>query len=143
MKGVLCHQDNDFFPRKSPQPTDMTSSDLILLPSKVSFHFLGTENSNMVPKFRRIWRVINQFKATVMHTSHCNHRLCVQEHCPGEIGLPSSVFQAVLFFKVLNYLSSVDLYGRKQCSTCKYQKRLNLTVTPRLHCCGTNYLLSL
>ena len=24
---------------------------------------------------RRIWRVINQFKATVLHSSHCNHRL--------------------------------------------------------------------
>ena len=23
----------------------------------------------------RMWRVINQFKATVMHNSHCNHRL--------------------------------------------------------------------
>ena len=40
---------------------------------------------------------------------------CVQEHCPSETGLPSSVSQAVsemslvLLFKVLNYLSSVDL----------------------------------
>ena len=42
-------------------------------------------------------------------------RTCVQEHCPGETGLPSSVFQAVykrslvLLFKVLNNLSSVYL----------------------------------
>ena len=46
---------------------------------------------------------------------------CVQKHCPGELGLPSSVFQAVhemslvLLLKVLNYLSSVGLSGRKQC----------------------------
>ena len=47
---------------------------------------------------------------------------CAQEHCPGETGFPSSVFQAVrqmslvLLFKVLNYLSNVGLSGRKQCS---------------------------
>ena len=41
---------------------------------------------------------------------------CVQEHWPDETGLPSPVFQAVLkLFKVLKYLSSVDLSGRKQC----------------------------
>ena len=40
---------------------------------------------------------------------------CVHEHCPGETGLPLSVFQAlsemslVLLFRVLNYLSNVDL----------------------------------
>ena len=33
----------------------------------------GTENRWC--QIRRIWRVINQFKATVMHSSHCNHRL--------------------------------------------------------------------
>ena len=43
---------------------------------------------------------------------------CVQERCPGETKLASSVFQAVsemalvLLFKVLNYLSSVGLSGR-------------------------------
>ena len=43
---------------------------------------------------------------------------CAQEHCPGERGPTPSVFQAVhemslvLLFKVLNYLSSVDLSGR-------------------------------
>ena len=47
---------------------------------------------------------------------------CVQEYCPGETGLPLSVFQAisemslVLLFKVLNCLSSVGLSGCKQCS---------------------------
>ena len=52
-----------------------------------------------------------------------------KNHCPGETGLPSSVFQAVhemclvLLFKVLNYSSSVGLSGRKQCSW--YRGRLN------------------
>ena len=47
---------------------------------------------------------------------------CVQEDCPRETGLPSLVFQAVhemslaLFFKVMNYLSSVGFSRRKQCS---------------------------
>ena len=46
----------------------MTSSSIpILIPSQVFFH-LGKQ-------IRSIWRVINQLKATVMHSSHCNHRL--------------------------------------------------------------------
>ena len=62
----------------------------------------------------------------VQSRSHAQQPLqpqtCLQEHCPGETGLPSSDFQAVhkmslvLLFKFLNYLSSVDLSGRKQCS---------------------------
>ena len=47
-------------------------------------------------QIRRIWRVINQFKAIVMLSSYCNIQTCVQEHCPGETGLPLSVFQAVM-----------------------------------------------
>ena len=38
-----------------------------------SFSCYGTENRWC--QIRRIWRVINQFKATVMHSSHCKHRL--------------------------------------------------------------------
>ena len=45
----------------------------IMLPSQM-FFMLGTGNSQMVPN-QRIWRVTNQFKATVTHISHCNHRL--------------------------------------------------------------------
>ena len=47
---------------------------------------------------------------------------CIQEHCLGETGLPSSAFQAVselslvVLFKVLNNLSSVGSSGRKQYS---------------------------
>ena len=44
----------------------------------------------------------------------------VHVHCPGETGLPWSVFQAVsemsLVLPHLNYLSSVGLSGRKHCS---------------------------
>ena len=44
---------------------------------------------------------------------------CVQEHCPGETGLPLSILQAVheislvLLFKVLKYLASVGSSGRE------------------------------
>ena len=61
----------------------------------------------------------------VQSLSHAQQPLqpqtCVQEHCPGATGLPSSVFQAisemsvVLLFKVLNYRSNLSLSGRKQC----------------------------
>ena len=68
---------------------------------------------------------------------------CVQEHCPGETGLPSSVFQAVsemslvLLFKVLKYLSSVSLSGRKQCSWCQISLCMNFSAHPciLLLCC--------
>ena len=48
----------------------------ILLPRRVFFH---VEEQKIVRwcQMRIIWRVINQFKATVMHSSHCNHsHLC-------------------------------------------------------------------
>ena len=54
--------------------------------------------------------VINQFKAYSHAQQPLQPQTCVQEHCPGETGLPLSVFQAVqkmsleLLFKVLNYL---------------------------------------
>ena len=93
----------------------------ILLPSQVCFSCWGTENSQMVPNQENM-----ESDQPVQSHSHAQQPLqpqtCVQEHCPGETGLPSSVFQAVskislvLLFKVLNYLSRVGLAGRKQCS---------------------------
>ena len=53
----------------------------ILLPSQVFwllfFSFWGTENSQMVPNQENMGGggAINQFKATVTHSSHCHHRL--------------------------------------------------------------------
>ena len=46
----------------------------ILLPSWVFFH-VGGQKIVRWCQIRRIWRVNNQFKATVTHSSHCNHRL--------------------------------------------------------------------
>ena len=93
----------------------------ILLPSQVLLFFScwGTENSQMVLNQENM-----EGGQLVQSHSHAQQPLqqqtCVQEHCPGEIGLPSSIFQAVhemslvLLFKVLNYLiSSVGLSGRK------------------------------
>ena len=79
-----------------------------------------TENIQMVPNQNM------EGDQPVQSHSHAQQPLqpqtSVQEHCPGEAGLPSSVFQTVsemslvLLFLVLNYLSSVGLSGRKQCS---------------------------
>ena len=106
-----------------PNPKKVLSCrcDLIIGPILLPSH-VGEEKIVRWCQIRRTWRVINQFKATVTHSSHCKPQICVQEHCPGETGLPSSVFHAVHkmslvpLFKVLNYLSSVVLSRRKQCS---------------------------
>ena len=50
----------------------------------------------MVPNQENIWRVIHHFKATVKDSMPLQPQIYVQEHCPGETGLPSSGFQAVL-----------------------------------------------
>ena len=52
---------------------------------------------------------------------------CVQEHCPGETGLPSSVFPDILkcflvgllLFKVMNYLPRIFLEGNNAVSIRK------------------------
>ena len=103
--------------KKSPT-ADMTSSWVrYCLSANVFFH-VGEQKIVWWCQIRRIWRVINQFKAN-RHAQHpLQPQTWVQEHCPGETGLPSSVFQAVseILFKVLNKLFSVGLSGRKQCS---------------------------
>ena len=84
----------------------------ILLHSEVfSPSCWGTENSQMIPNQENM-----EGDQPVQSHSHAQQPLqpqtCVLEHCPGETGLPSSVFQAVsemslgLLFKVLNHLSS-------------------------------------
>ena len=47
----------------------------ILLPNQVCFCHVGEQKIVRWCQIRRLWRVINQFKATFMHNSHCNHRL--------------------------------------------------------------------
>ena len=60
-------------PRKSPQLQNMTLSLVrYCFPAKC-FIMLGEQNS--AKSLRKIWRVINQFKATITHSSHCNHKL--------------------------------------------------------------------
>ena len=68
----------------------------ILLPSQEFFFLVGgTENNQMVPNKENM-----DNDQTVQSHSHARQPLqphtYVQEHCPGETGLPSSVFQAVL-----------------------------------------------
>ena len=59
-------------PKKESSTSDTTSS--ILCPSQVLFH-VGEQKIVRWCQIRRIWKVINEFKATVTHSSHCNHRL--------------------------------------------------------------------
>ena len=76
------------------------------------FSCWGTENNQMVQNQENM-----EGDQPIQSHSHAQQPLqpqtCVQEHCPGETGLPSSVFQAVHeMSKVLSYLSSVGLSGR-------------------------------
>ena len=62
-------------PRKKSSPAGMVSSSVqYCFPAKFFFH-VGEQKIVRWCQIRRIWRVINQFKATVTHNSHCNHRL--------------------------------------------------------------------
>ena len=68
----------------------------ILLPSQVFFSCCGTENIQMVPNQENM-----EGDQPFQSHSHAQQPLqpqtCAQEHdCPGETGLPLSVFQAVL-----------------------------------------------
>ena len=50
----------------------MTSS---LVQYSQGFFHVGEQKIVRWCQIRKIWREINQFKAIVMHSSHCNHRL--------------------------------------------------------------------
>ena len=120
----------------------MTSSSVrYCFPAKCFVFMLGEQEIIRWCQIRKIWRVINQFKATVMHSSHCNHRLVHRSIVlVKQDSLRHAILQAVhemslvLFYKVLNYLSSVGLSGRKHYSW--YQERLNLMLA-KFYCCGT------
>ena len=98
----------------------------IQLPSSkpIVFHvWEQTINSQMVPNQENMERVIIQFDATVMtvmHSSHCSHRLVcssivlVKHYSLRQFSRPSPKMSLVLLFQVLNYLSSVGLSWRKQ-----------------------------
>ena len=64
---------------KKSSTADMISSSVYWFPAKCLCW--GTENSQMVPN-QGIWRVINQFKATVTHSSHCSHRVVCRSIVP-------------------------------------------------------------
>ena len=126
--SVLQHLDFNGLKCRSSHPVPRKRSQLqiwliigsILLPIKC-FFMLGNKKSQMAPNQENM-----EGDQPVQSHSHAQQPLqphtCVQEHCSGETGLPSSVFQAisemslVLLFKVLNCLSSVSLPERKQCS---------------------------
>ena len=95
--GFLWYRSSHPDPWKSPQLQiwyDLIISP-ILLPSQVCFHVGGKENCKMVPNQENM-----EGDQPIQSHSHAQQplqpQICVQEHCPGEKGLPSSVFQAVL-----------------------------------------------
>ena len=105
-------------PQKHPQ-LHMTSSLVwYWFPAKCFFFMLV--NRNRWCQLRRIWRVINQFKATVMHSSHCNHRLVgrsivlVKQDSFCQFSRPFGNVSSTTFQSP--ELSSVGLSGRKHCS---------------------------
>ena len=130
-------------PQKSPQlqiwPHHL--SDTASQPS-VWFSCWGTWNSQMVPNQENVeGDQPVKFKATVMHSSHCNHRLVHRSIVlVKQDSLRHAILQAVhemslvLLYKVLNYLSSVGLSGRKHYSW--YHERLKLMLA-KFYCCGT------
>ena len=82
-------------------------------------------------QIRRVGRGINQFKATITHSSHCYYRLAcrsivlvkqdsLRQPFPGR-----SRIVYIVFFKVPNYLSSVGLSGREQCKLVSEEFEFN------------------
>ena len=109
-------------PRKSPQLQILPHHrfDTIYFPAKCLFCVYVREQKIVIwCQIRGIWRVINQFKATITHTSHCNQQVCrsivlVKRDSLHRFSRPFTKLSLVLLLKVLNYLSSVDLSGRTQ-----------------------------
>ena len=72
-----------------------------------------------------------------------NHRLDVQEHCPGETGLSALIsFPGHFEMSHSTIFQSPDLLisGSKQCIVSKIQERLNL-MHAQFHCSGRAQLL--
>ena len=117
--GFLWYRSCHPVPQKSPQLQIWPHylSDAAFQPSL--FFNVGKQKIVRWCQIRRVWSLINQFKATVMHSSHCNHRLVcrsivsVKQDSLLQFSRPLSL---VLLFKVLNYLSNMGISGRKQCS---------------------------
>ena len=125
-------------PRKIPQLQinyDLISGP-ILLPSQVFFH-VGEHKIVRWCQIRRIYRVINQFKITFTHSSHCNHRLACRSivlviqdslrRFPGDLKC------IVLVFESHEVLTQYGFFWKE---TMEYQESLNLIHT-KFHCCGT------
>ena len=105
---------------KKSSTADMTSSSVrYCFPAKC-FIRVGEQKIVRWCQIRRVWRVINQFKDTVTHSSHYNHKLVcrsivlVKQDSLRQIYPYSRNVSIVLLFKVLNYLCSVGLSGTIQ-----------------------------
>ena len=87
-------------------------------PAKCFFSCWGTENSQMVPTQENM-EDDQPVQSHSQPQQPLQPQTCVWDHCPGETGLrqfsrPFWNVSPILLFKVLNYLSSVGLSGRKQ-----------------------------
>ena len=96
--------------RPDPDLEKVLRYDLIigrrLFPSHVLFH-VGEQKVVKWCHIRRMWREGDQ---PVQSRGHAQQQpfqpqTCVQEHCPGETGLPSSVFQVVHEISQVLYFS--------------------------------------
>ena len=109
----------------------------ILLPIQMVFH-VGEQKIVRWCQIRRIWTVINQFKATVTHSSHCNHRLVAGAlswwNRTPFVSFPGRLRNSISFQSPEVLISIVGLSGRKQCSY--YQGNLDL-MHAKFHCCDT------
>ena len=125
---------------KKSSTADITSSSVwYCFPAKCFFSCLGTDNSQMVP-----YQESMEGDQPVQSHSHAQQpvqpQTCVQEHCPGETGLPSSVFQAVHEMSLVLLFSPevLILYGL----IWKETMQLLSGKVAKIHCCGTTPSLS-
>ena len=93
---------------------------LILLPSQELF-FSGYGTENRWCQIRRIWRVINQFKATVMNSSHCKHRLVcmstvlvLKQDSPHQFSSPELLSQFWFMKEIMQLIS-----GKVEFNACQ------------------------
>ena len=133
--GFLWYKSSHPDPRKSPQlQIYYLIIDPILLPSQVVF-YVGEQKIVRWCQIRRIWRVINQLQATVVHSSHCNHRaLSWWKRIP-----------FVSFSGHLRNVSSSSFQSPELIIQCGfvYKKTMQLVsgkvelMNAKFHCCGT------
>ena len=101
---------------------DMTSLSIWnYFPAKCFFVHVGEQKIVRWCQIRKIWRLINQFKATATLSSHCNHRLVcrsivlVKQDSPCQFSRQFWIVSSTTF-RSPELLIQCGLSGKKQCS---------------------------